>query len=413
MNSCLILVCGLLLGTYLVQGLASLLNIRSLDSRLPEEFKGFYDQEKYQRSQEYTRSQERLSLISSTVNLVALLGFILLGGFPWLDGLVRSLNLPEHWTGVVFISCLVLAAECLTLPFDLYRVFVLEERFGFNRMDLKVFVLDKIKEYALTALIGLPLLIGLLLFLGHFPDWGWLYAWVFIVLIMTVVQYLAPVVVLPLFNSFTPLEEGELKGKIMDYAGRVGFKIKDILVMDGSKRSSKSNAFFIGFGKKKRIALFDTLIDNHQPEELVGILAHEIGHYKYKHIVKNLVLGVTKLGVLLYLVSICISYKPLFEAFGLDHVSVYAGLVLFLIIFTPVSLILSLGMNLLSRKYEFEADRFAARTTNRPDELIRALKRLSVSNLVNLTPHWMYVLISYSHPPVLERIQALRHQERA
>ena len=413
MNSCLIFICVVLIGTYLVQGLASWLNLRTLNPRVPDEFQGFYNQTEYQRSQEYTQSQEKLSLISSTVNLVILLGFILLGGFPWLDDLVRSLELPQVWTGVVFIGCLILAVECLSIPFELYRIFVLEERFGFNRMNLKVFILDKLKQWGLMAVIGLPLLAGLLLFLDYFPVWGWFYAWGFTVLVLIGVQYIAPVIILPLFNSFTPLEDGELREKIMDYARWVGFKIQGIMVMDGSKRSSKSNAFLTGFGKKKRIALFDTLIADHEPDELVGILAHEVGHYKHKHVVKNLILGVLKLGVLLYLVSVCISYKPLFEAFGLEQVSVYAGLLFFLIVFSPVSLVLSLGMNLLSRKYEFEADRFAARTTQRPGDLIKALKKLSVSNLANLRPHWFYVLLEYSHPPVLKRIQALRNQEKA
>jgi STE24 endopeptidase len=412
MNSFLLLVCAILFGTYVIEGLASFLNVRSLDPQLPEEFQGFYDQKKYHKSQEYTKAQEMLGLIGSTVNLAALLGFILLGGFPWWDGLVRSFDLPEFWTGIVFIVGLVVGSELVSVPFEMYRVFVLEERFGFNRTTVKVFVLDKLKEYGLMLILGLPLLAGLLLFLEYFPEWGWLYAWGLTLAILAALQYFAPVLILPLFNSFTPLEEGELRDKIMDYARRVGFQLQGIMVMDGSKRSTKSNAFLTGFGKKKRIALFDTLIAGHDPDELVAILAHEVGHYKHKHILKNLILGTVKLGVLLYLVSICISYQPLFEAFGLSQVSVSAGLVFFLILFSPVSLFLSLGMNLLSRRHEYQADRFAARTTDRPGLLISALKKLSVSNLANLTPHWFYVLVEYSHPPVLKRIQALRDQER-
>ena len=403
----------MLIGAFLLQSWAEFLNLRSLSPVLPGEFADVYDAETYQTSQEYTRARTKLDLVSSSVSLAALIIFIVVGGFPWLDTLVRSFGLDPVLTGLIFLGLLALASDVLSLPFQLYSTFVLEERFGFNRTSPATFVKDKLKGVLLLGLIGGPCLTGVILFLGTWPVWGWVWAWAGLILVMIGLQYLAPTWILPLFNTFTPLEDGELKDKILSYAEQNGAAVQDISVMDGSRRSAKSNAFFTGFGRKKRIALFDTLIQKHTPDELLAVLAHEIGHWKLKHIIKGLLLGMAKMGLLLWLISVAVRSEALFEAFGLEQVSVHAGLVFFLLLYTPVSLLIAIGMNHLSRKHEFEADAFAARTTGQPQSLIQALKKLSRDNLSNLTPHPLLVVLEYSHPPVIDRVRTLKGMKRA
>ncbi len=412
LNFYLIGIIFILIGAFVLESIASYLNLKSLTTQLPSEFSGWYDWDKYRKSQEYTKANTKLGIISSSVNLVLLLGFIFLGGFPWLDAIVRSWELPWLLTGLVYLGILILVQDFLNLPFELYRIFGLEESFGFNRMSAGTFVKDKLKGYMLMLCLGVPVISGILIFFQNFPHWGWLYAWLFIILVMLFLQYLAPTLILPLFNKFTPLEPGELRDKILDYAQRQGFNLSGIYVMDGSKRTTKSNAFFTGFGKRKRIAFFDTLVEKFTPEELVSILAHEVGHYKFRHIFKNMFFVIVKTAFLLYLLSLFISHPPLFEAFGLEHVSIYAGLIFFLLLYVPVSMLLTVIFNHFSRKFEYQADAFACQSTGQVKVLIDALKKLSVDNLSNLTPHWFYVILQYSHPPILDRIKALKELEK-
>ncbi|MFW6325996.1 MAG: M48 family metallopeptidase [Desulfovermiculus sp.] len=409
MHFILILVLIFLIGTHLVQSLADLLNLKSLKSSLPREFADVFDPQTYLTAQNYTQAKTKLDLTSSSFGLIILVIFIVSGGLPWLDAWVRSLNLHPVLSGLIFLGLLGLAADLLFLPFQLYSTFVLEEKFGFNRMSLATFIQDKLKGFLLALLIGGPCLAGIILFLNAYPVWGWVWAWGGVSAVMIGVQYLAPTWILPLFNTFNPLEDGELKDKILEYARQNGVTIQDILVMDGSKRSARSNAFFTGFGRKKRIALFDTLLEKHSAEELVAVLAHEVGHWKLKHVRRILLLGIVKTGIILFLLSATIRFEPLFEAFWLEQASVHAGMVLFLLVYTPLSLLLSAAVHSLSRQHEFEADKFAVRTTRQPDALIQALKKLSRDNLSNLSPHPLKVFLEYSHPPVLERIRALRH----
>ncbi|MFP4035116.1 MAG: M48 family metallopeptidase [Desulfovermiculus sp.] len=409
MHFILILVLIFLIGTHLVQSLADLLNLKSLKSSLPREFADVFDPQTYLTAQNYTQAKTKLDLTSSSFGLIILVIFIVSGGLPWLDAWVRSLGLHPVFSGLIFLGLLGLAADLLFLPFQLYATFVLEEKFGFNRMSLATFIQDKLKGFLLALLIGGPCLAGIILFLNAYPVWGWVWAWGGVSAVMIGVQYLAPTWILPLFNTFNPLEDGELKDKILEYARQNGVTIQDILVMDGSKRSARSNAFFTGFGRKKRIALFDTLLEKHSAEELVAVLAHEVGHWKLKHVRRILLLGIVKTGIILFLLSATIRFEPLFEAFWLEQASVHAGMVLFLLVYTPLSLLLSAAVHSLSRQHEFEADKFAVRTTRQPDALIQALKKLSRDNLSNLSPHPLKVFLEYSHPPVLERIRALRH----
>lgn len=407
MNPYAIVILAALLLEHALSVVADILNLRHLRPELPAEFEGVYDAEAYRRSQDYARARTRFGLIPATFDLVLLLAFWGLGGFGWLDGALRALGQGTVVTGLLFIGALLLARTVLHLPFRIYSTFVLEERFGFNRTTPQTFALDALKGLFLGLLLAGPLLAGVLLLLETLGSWAWLACWSLTALFVVGIQLVAPTWILPLFNRFQPLEEGELRSALLDYGERVGFPLSDVFVVDGSKRSSKANAFFTGFGRNKRVALFDTLVEKHSTDELVSVVAHEIGHYKRRHIQKGLVLAVLHLGVLFGLLQVFLSHRGLFEAFGTAP-SVYAGLVFFGLLYTPVELLLAVALNRFSRHNEFEADLFSARTTRAPETLIRALKRLSLDNLSNLTPHPFYVWLHHSHPPMLERIQALR-----
>ncbi len=389
---------------------ADLFNIKSLNTGLPDEFKGIYDEETYEQSQEYTKVNTRFGILTSTFNLAVLLVFWFAGGFNWLDQIVRSWSLGEIWTGLAYIGILILAKMILSLPFSIYSTFVIEERFGFNKTTPKTFVMDMLKGLGLGIVLGGPLLAGILAFFIYVDQFAWLYAWAAVTVFTLVIQFIAPRWIMPLFNKFEPLEEGGLRQKINDYAGKVKFKMEGIYVMDGSKRSAKSNAFFTGFGKNKRVALFDTLIEKHSEDELVAVLAHEIGHYKKKHIIKNMVTGILQTGVMFLLLSIFLNAAGLYEAFYMEQASVYAGLIFFGLLYAPVEMILSIFMQMLSRKHEFEADAYAA-ATFAAEPMVAGLKKLSKDNLSNLTPHPFYVFLNYSHPPALERIEAIRSKK--
>lgn len=408
MNIYLIVILGSMLLAWTINTTVSRLNDKALDPVLPAEFEGVFEKDAYAKSQTYTRAVARYSFVADTVSLIIMFAFILLGGFPFVDGLARGFEFGPVLTGLVFMGILLALNEMTFLPFAVYRTFVLEERFGFNKTTPATFVLDRIKSWVLTTVIGAPLLAMLLWFFISAGALAWLWAWIATMAVMVALQYLAPTVILPLFNTFTPLEPGELRDSIEAYADKAGFEISGLFVMDGSRRSAKSNAFFTGFGKRKRIALFDTLINQHSVQEIVAIVAHEVGHSKCGHIKKFLAMSVFKTGAVFLLMSFFLNSQGLFDAFGMSEPSVHAGLVFFMLLYTPVSMIVSMGTAALSRRYEYEADAYAAKTTGQPEALVTALKTLSVSNLSNLTPHPAYVFVNYSHPPVLDRIRALR-----
>jgi len=387
---------------------ANRLNLKSLTTSIPEEFEGVYDEETYTKSQEYTRVNTRFGFISGTFDLILLLIFWFAGGFNWLDQWSRGFEFGVIGTGLIFIGALILAKMIISMPFSIYSTFVIEERFGFNKTTVKTFITDIGKGLMLSLVLGAPLLAGIIAFFEFGGAWAWLYAWMGVTAFSLIMQYIAPTWIMPLFNKFEPLEEGELRTAIESYAESVDFPLQDVFVMDGSKRSSKSNAFFTGFGKNKRIALFDTLIENHTTDELVAVLAHEIGHYKKKHIMKNMGISILQTGVMFALLSIFLQVPALFDAFYMDQMSVYAGLLFFGLLYSPIETVLGIVMQMLSRKHEYEADEFAAKTTEQPEEMVNVLKKLSKDNLSNLTPHSFYVFLNYSHPPVLQRIRAIR-----
>ena len=392
--------------------IATLLNLKSLEPKLPEEFADVYDAEKYEQSQNYTRVTEKFGIFESIFSLMLMLGFWLAGGFGWLDNLVRDFGYGEITTGLLFMGILFTSQMLIMLPFQLYDTFVIEEKFGFNKTTLKTFIMDQIKGLILMVIIGAPIL-ALILWIFDTVPMAWLWAWAAFTIIQLLLTYIAPSVFLPMFNKFEPMPEGELKDAINDMAKKCDFPLTELYIMDGSKRSTKSNAFFTGFGKNKKIALFDTLVENHTTEGLVGILAHEIGHFQCKHIVKRMVIGIIQSAVVFYLLGLVTDKngpvaEHLFAAFKMDNISVYAGLIFFGLLFAPVKKVLSIFGNLSSRKHEFEADAYATKAQGTPDHLIQSLKKLSADNLVNLTPHPLPVFLDYSHPPMLVRLEALK-----
>ena len=408
MNIYLVIILTALIGEFALRSIARYLNLKALNPKLPDEFEGFYDGDKYRQSQEYTRAGAKFAYVSSTFDLCLILAFILVGGFNFVDDLVRGLGLSPIPTGLIFFAILHFARDIISIPFSLYSDFVIEERFGFNKMTVKTFVLDHIKAYALAIILGVPLLGGVLYFFEKTGSHAWIYAWGLISFFIIIAPPLFTTLIAPMFNKFMPLGEGELKDAIQRYTAKVKFPITEISVMDGSKRSTHSNAYLSGFGAKKRIALFDTLIEKHSVGELVPVIAHEVGHHKKKHVLKGTVLSILHSGLLLFLLSRFVENRALFDAFQVEQISIYAGIVFFSILYAPIELVLSIGLNYLSRKHEYEADAFAAETIASPEPLISGLKTLSVSNLGNLTPHPLTVLLNYSHPPVLQRIAALR-----
>ena len=397
-----------LTGSYLIGTIADFLNLKNLDQPLPTEFKDHYDKKKYSDSQNYLKTNTKFGFITSSIDLTIILLFWFSGGFQIIDSFVRSFNFGSIVSGLFFTGILLFLKLLISLPFTLYTTFVIEEKFGFNKTTPKLFLADLIKSIVLSAILGGVLLSLILGFLEFGGPLAWVMCWMASTLFLLIVQYIVPTWIMPLFNKFTPLEDGPLKEAIISYAKSINFSLSNIFVMDGSKRSSKSNAFFTGFGKNKRMVLFDTLIKEQSIEELVSVLAHEMGHFKKKHIIKRMVLGIFQMGFIFYLISIFISHAGLFHAFFMKDISIYAGLIFFGMLYSPIDLFISILFQISSRKDEYAADNFAAKTVKDSRPLINALKKLSAHNLSNLTPHPFYVFLNYSHPPVLLRINTLK-----
>jgi len=407
LNTIAIIILAAIIFDVVINIVADVLNLKMLQAQVPETFQGVYNADQYRKSQDYLRVNTRFGWITAVVNLVVVLLFWFLGGFPAIDNWVRSFGNGPVLTGLIYMGTLSSIYGLLSQPFSIYATFVIEERFGFNKTTWLTYLLDLLKGLVLAILIGTPLLAGILAFFEYAGSHAWIYCWAVVILYMLVIQYIAPTWIMPLFNKFKPIEEGELKSAIMSYAESIQFPLKNVYVMDGSKRSGKSNAFFTGFGKNKRIVLFDTLIQQHTVQELVAVLAHEMGHYKKKHILQGMLLGILQTGIMFFLLSLIISYQGLFEAFYMKHVSVYAGLIFFGMLFAPIDFFVGILMQVRSRSNEYQADRFSAETTKDPQAMIHALKKLSVHNLSNLLPHPFYVFLNYSHPPVLQRIETI------
>ena len=408
MNIYAVIILAALLAEYAIDIVSDVLNLRNLASELPDEFRDTFDADEYDTAKEYTRTRTRFGLVSSTFGLAVLLAFWFAGGFEWLDTIVRGWHFGIIVTGLLYIGILVLGRGALSLPFSLYSTFVIEERFGFNETTFSTFVLDLLKSLALGVAIGGPLLAALLWFFQSTGPYGWVYAWIVVTAVMLLLQFFAPRYLMPIFNDFEPLEEGDLRESILSYADSVDFPVDEVYVMDGSRRSNKANAFFTGFGTNRRIVLFDTLVEELSVNELLTVVAHEMGHYKLNHIPQRIAISVVHTGALFLLLSVFLQVEGLFQAFYVDQPAVYTGLLFFGLLYSPVDLLLSIPLNAWSRHHEFQADRFAVETTERGETLINGLKGLAETNLSNLTPHPLTVTLDYSHPPLIERIESIR-----
>ena len=409
MNIYLIVILIILVGEYLLDVITEWLNIRCLSPEVPESFKGYYDEEKYARSQNYTRENTKFGLIQDTFGICITIPFILVGGFNYVDQIVRGFHLSSIVTGLVYIFILAIAAFLLELPFSIYDTFVIEEKYGFNKTTAKTYILDLVKGFILAVVVGGPLLAVMIWFFEKTGRLAPLYIWSVVFVFQLIMNFVAPYIIFPLFNKFSPLEEGELKTAIEQYAREHDFQMKGVYKMDSSKRSTRGNAAFFGFGKARRIILFDTLIEKHTTDELVAILAHEMGHYKLHHIIKSMVIAFLETGLMFFILSLFINNRGLFDAFKMKELSIYASFIFFGFLYTPVSILLSIITNIFDRKREYEADRYAVITTGKKEPLISGLKKLSVDNLSNLTPHPLKVFFYYSHPPILKRIAAIEN----
>ncbi|MGF1638142.1 MAG: M48 family metallopeptidase [Cyclobacteriaceae bacterium] len=392
--------------SFAIEKVLSWLNYAQLSRKLPEELSDVYEEEKYKKSIDYSKANMKFGFLSSSVSFLVTFILMALGFFGWFDEFTRTLAVNEIFISLLYFGLLMLISDLLNIPFQLYDTFVIEERFGFNKTTVKTFWVDKLKGYFLAAIMGGLLLYVLVQLIAYFGPSFWWKFWMVVTLFILFMNMFYTSLILPLFNKLTPLEDDDLKKAIEDYSKKVGFPLDNIYVMDGSKRSNKSNAFFSGLGKKKKIVLYDTLVENHTTDELLAVLAHEVGHYKKKHIISGFVLSALQTGAILYIMSRMIFSPVLSEALGGSQMAIHLNLIAFTILFSPISMFLGLFMNAISRKNEYEADAYARDTFNGL-ALKEALKKLSVNNLSNLTPHKAYVFFHYSHPPLLRRLQAL------
>lgn len=402
----LYIILAIVIISYVFDQVLDYINLKSQRTDIPREIEAFYDKDKYLKSLTYHKDQTNFSFITSGFSFVISVLMLLLGGFGWLDEFLRPHFQNEVILALAFFGTLMLASDIITIPFQWYSVFVIEEKYGFNKTTVRTFLLDKLKGYLLTAILGgglLAMLIYLVRIIG--PDF-----WIWFALIASAFIFFMNMfytsLILPLFNKLTPLQDGELKSAIETFARKVNFPLDNIFVIDGSKRSKKANAFFSGIGKKKKIVLYDTLIENHTTEELVAVLAHEVGHFKKKHIIWGYILSVIQIVFTLWVLSLMIYNENLSLALGGTQYAIHLNLLAFTILFSPISGITGLFMSMYSRKNEFEADAFAKQTYS-GQALSNALKKLSVDSLSNLFPHPWYVFFHYSHPPLMKRLEAI------
>jgi STE24 endopeptidase len=382
------------------------LNDKNSSSSMPKELKGIYDEENYTKQRAYDKVKSNFSIISSSFSFILILLMLFFNGFVFVDELAKSYTENKILLSLVFFAILMLASDILTTPFSLYSTFVIEEKFGFNRTTIKTYILDKIKGALISVIIGGGLMALFIWFYNYSGELFWLWTWgVFAAFMILITMFYASVIV-PLFNKLTPLADGDLKDEITEYCNKVDFKLDNLFIMDGSKRSSKANAFFSGLGAKKRIVLYDTLANDYTKEEITAVLAHEIGHYKKKHTLTSMLVSILQVGLMLFVLSLVINRPEFSLALGLKEKSFHVSLLVFSLLYSPLSMLIGVTMNIISRKNEYEADNYAKSTYN-AEPLVSSLKKLSVDSLSNLTPHPYYVFVNYSHPTLLQRIKAL------
>ena len=402
----LYLIISLVAFNYIFSTVLNFINNKYWKDEIPPIMQDYYKKDNYIKAKKYAKEKDQINLISSTLSTLITLLFLIFKGYGYLNLLISNyFEIPFLQTSMFFLSLFVLS-DLISIPFSCYNTFVIEEKYGFNKMTVKTFIFDKIKSYLLTIILGGALLYGALLIVNFLENGFWFSLWLSLSILMLLINMFYADIIVPIFNKLKPLESGSLREKIEQYSQKVGYSLKNIYVIDGSKRSSKANAFFSGLGPRKTIALYDTLIANHTEEELVAVLAHEVGHYKKKHIVTSLILTILQLGLMSYLLEICLKQNEISEALGGNEPVFHLGLLAFTILYSPIGTILSVLMNINSRKNEFEADNYAKETYS-GDSLSLALKKLSVDNLSNLYPHPFYTFLHYSHPPLLHRLEAL------
>jgi STE24 endopeptidase len=392
---------------FIIDKVLDALNAKHYNDAIPDELNDVYDETEYKKSQAYKKTNYKFGIFSSTFSLVLTLGFLFLDGFEFVDNIARSYTENPIGIALLFFGIIMIGSDLISIPFSVYKTFVIEEQFGFNKTTVKTYILDKIKGLLMMVILGGSILALIIWFYLQTQEYFWLYAWGIITLITIFMNLFYARLIVPLFNKQTPLKDGSLREKISEYAQSVGFSLKNIFVIDGSKRSTKANAYFSGFGSEKRITLYDTLVNDLNEEEIVAVLAHEVGHYKRHHILFNLVTSILITGIMLYVLSIFISNPLLSNALGVEISSFHVGLIAFGMLYSPISELIGLVMNYISRKFEYQADNYA-KTTYKAEPLITSLKKLSKNSLSNLTPHPSYVWMHYSHPTLLERIHNLR-----
>lgn len=405
-----IIIIGLLLFDFVFDKVLDFMNSRHWKDEIPEEMTAYYDRDKYRQARDYQQENGRLGLLSSVFSFAVMMLILWTGFFGTVDQYLSARIENEFLLVAAFFGIFMIAMDILSLPFSLYKIFRIEEKYGFNKMTVKTFLLDKVKGYLLGGLIGGGILWVVLYLIQMFPENFWIYVWAVVAGFVLFMNMFYADLILPIFNKLKPLEDGELRDEIQKYADQIGYSLKNIYVIDGSKRSTKANAFFSGLGPRKTIALYDTLIEKHTNEELVAILAHEVGHFKKKHILVSMVISMVQMGLFIFLFEQFIKIPELSMALGGAGASFHLGMIAFGFLLGPINLVLGVLMSALSRRNEFEADRFA-RDTYKAAPLIEGLKKLSVDNLSNLYPHPFYVFIHYSHPPLLKRVAALKEND--
>lgn len=398
---------GIIIINFIKDKILDAINAKHYNDPIPKELNDVYDTDEYKKSQAYKATNYKFGIWTSLFSLALTLGFLLLDGFEYVDTIAKNYSDKPIIVALIFFGIIMIASDIINTPFGYYKTFVIEEKFGFNKTTKKTFILDKIKGLVMMIIIGGGIIALIVWFYQITGNQFWLYAWGIVTVFTVFMNMFYSKLVVPLFNKQSPLEDGELRNKISDYAKSVGFSLNKIFIIDGSKRSTKANAYFSGFGSEKRVTLYDTLVNDLDDEEIVAVLAHEVGHYKRKHIIFNLVTSILLTGLTLYILSIFISNPLLSNAIGVEIPSFHVGLIAFGLLYSPISEITGLIMNYVSRVFEYQADDYA-KNTYKAEPLISSLKKLSKNSLSNLTPHKAYVFMHYSHPTLLERVRNLR-----
>ena len=393
---------------YIFNSVLEFLNTKNWKNNIPENLKDFYSKEKYSQARDYKIDKGKIGLISSSISFLVTISFLIFNGYGMLDEYILSVDELNKFHSQYFFTALFLINFIIGIPISYYSNFVIEEKFGFNKMDIKTFVFDKLKSFVISIILIFALTSLAVFIIDYFSSGFWIWLWISLSLLMILLNMFYADLIVPIFNKLTPLESGDLRSKIEKYCSEVGYSLKNIFVIDGSKRSTKANAFFSGIGPRKTIALFDTLVKNYTDEELVSVLAHEVGHYKKNHILISMFLTISQLALICFVFELCLDQNLIANALGSSTMNFHLGIIGFSLLYSPLSLITGIFMNMLSRKNEYEADEYAKNTSNGL-ALQSALKKLSADSLSNLYPHPLYVFVHYSHPPLLKRLEVLKN----